>query len=46
MLLNILIGKGNILTKVPFVGEPVASVLRQLENIVDVRSALLPNIPD
>jgi len=35
-LLNILIGKAGILQHVPFVGAPVAAVLRQLESVVDV----------
>ncbi|KAJ3039665.1 hypothetical protein HDV00_012009 [Rhizophlyctis rosea] len=35
VLLNILIGKGGILGKVPVVGPPVAAVLRQWENIED-----------
>ncbi|KAK4032955.1 hypothetical protein C8A01DRAFT_20056 [Parachaetomium inaequale] len=34
-LLNILIGKAGILTKVPMVGQPVAAVLRQVEGVVD-----------
>ena len=37
-LLNILIGKAGILTQVPFVGGPVASVLRALEGVTDVSS--------
>ncbi|KAI0447167.1 UVI-1 [Xylaria telfairii] len=34
-LLNILIGKAGILTKVPFIGQPVATVLRSVESVVD-----------
>ncbi|KFY04321.1 hypothetical protein V491_09388 [Pseudogymnoascus sp. VKM F-3775] len=34
-LLNILIGKSGVLTSVPLVGQPVATVLRSLEGIVD-----------
>jgi len=34
-LLNILIGKAGILTKVPLVGQPIATVLRQVEGVVD-----------
>ncbi|TGJ78445.1 hypothetical protein E0Z10_g10309 [Xylaria hypoxylon] len=34
-LLNILIGKAGILTKVPLIGQPVATVLRQVESVVD-----------
>ncbi|KAI0458511.1 UVI-1 [Xylaria acuta] len=34
-LLNILIGKAGILTKVPFVGQPIATVLRSVEGVVD-----------
>ncbi|KAI0542708.1 UVI-1 [Xylaria digitata] len=34
-LLNILIGKAGILTKVPVIGQPVAAVLRQVEGVVD-----------
>jgi hypothetical protein len=35
-LLNILIGKSGLVTTVPFVGPPVAAVLRQIEAVVDV----------
>ncbi|KAI3327129.1 UVI-1 [Xylariaceae sp. AK1471] len=35
VLLNILIGKAGLLEKVPLVGQPVATVLRQVENVVD-----------
>ena len=35
-LLNILIGKAGLLQNLPFVGPPVAAVLRQIENVVDV----------
>ncbi|KAI0868881.1 UVI-1 [Hypoxylon argillaceum] len=34
-LLNILIGKAGILTQLPFVGPPVAAVLRSVEGVVD-----------
>ncbi|KAJ8126443.1 hypothetical protein O1611_g7193 [Lasiodiplodia mahajangana] len=34
-LLNILIGKAGILTQVPFIGPPVATVLRSVEGVVD-----------
>ena len=40
-LLNILIGKSGILTKVPLIGPPVATVLRQVEGVVDVSTYLL-----
>lgn len=36
-LLNILIGKSGLVPNLlPFVGPPVAQVLRQLESVVDV----------
>ena len=35
-LLNILIGKAGLFSTVPFVGAPVAAVLRQIEKVVDV----------
>jgi hypothetical protein len=35
-LLNILIGKAGILEKIPWVGQPVATVVRQVENVIDV----------
>ncbi len=31
-----MIGKAGILTKVPFIGPPVAASLRQLEGVMDV----------
>nr|BAA96293.1 UVI-1 [Bipolaris oryzae]BAA96294.1 UVI-1 [Bipolaris oryzae] len=34
-LLNILIGKAGLFTTVPFIGQPVAAVLRQIESVVD-----------
>ncbi|KAF2998488.1 hypothetical protein E8E13_003103 [Curvularia kusanoi] len=34
-LLNILIGKAGLFNTVPIVGQPVAAVLRQIENVVD-----------
>lgn len=33
-----MIGKGNILDQVPFIGGPIASVLRSIESVVDVCS--------
>jgi len=35
VLLNILIGKAGLFNTVPFIGQPVAAVLRQIENVVD-----------
>jgi hypothetical protein len=35
VLLNILIGKAGLFTTVPFIGQPIAAVLRQIESIVD-----------
>lgn len=40
-LLSILIGKAGFLTQVPFLGPPVAAVLRGIESVVDV-SFLFP----
>lgn len=34
-LLNILIGKAGLFTTIPFIGAPVAAVLRQIEMVVD-----------
>ncbi|KAK1997014.1 hypothetical protein LX36DRAFT_637070 [Colletotrichum falcatum] len=34
-LLNILIGKSGLFSTVPFIGQPIAAVLRQIESIVD-----------
>lgn len=34
-LLNILIGKAGIFNTVPFVGQPIAAVLRAVEAVVD-----------
>ncbi|KAI6777817.1 uncharacterized protein J7T54_002738 [Emericellopsis cladophorae] len=34
-LLNILIGKAGLFSTVPFIGQPVASVLRAVEGVVD-----------
>ncbi|KAJ4379380.1 hypothetical protein N0V86_005425 [Didymella sp. IMI 355093] len=34
-LLNILIGKAGLFTTVPIIGQPIAAVLRQVENVVD-----------
>ncbi|GKT46347.1 uncharacterized protein ColSpa_06528 [Colletotrichum spaethianum] len=35
VLLNILIGKAGLFQTVPFIGQPVAQVLRQVESVVD-----------
>ncbi|EMD59780.1 hypothetical protein COCSADRAFT_30546 [Bipolaris sorokiniana ND90Pr] len=35
VLLNILIGKAGLFTTIPFIGQPVAAVLRQVEGVVD-----------
>jgi len=40
VLLNILIGKAGLFQTVPFIGEPVAATLRQLESVVDVSSCM------
>jgi len=40
-LLNILIGKAGLFQTVPFIGQPVAAVLRQIENVVDVSLSTL-----
>ncbi|KAG9375524.1 hypothetical protein A1F94_013899 [Pyrenophora tritici-repentis] len=34
-LLNILIGKAGLFQAVPFIGQPIAAVLRQIEGVVD-----------
>ena len=40
--LNILLGKAGLFSTVPFIGQPVAAVLRQVENVYDVsRSATI-----
>jgi len=45
VLLNILIGKSGLFSTVPFVGQPVASVLRQVENVVDtIAFSLIDNV--
>lgn len=36
VLLNILIGKAGLFNTVPFIGQPIAAVLRQDESVVDV----------
>ena len=36
-----MIGKAGLLSTVPFVGAPMAAVLRQVENVVDVSSIRL-----
>ncbi|KAI0867833.1 hypothetical protein GGS24DRAFT_484264 [Hypoxylon argillaceum] len=43
-LLNILIGKAGLLEKIPLVGEPVATALRQVENVVDTIAITLINL--
>lgn len=43
-LLNILIGKAGIVQRVPIIGQPMAAILRALEEIVDV-SLLLFKCP-
>jgi hypothetical protein len=35
-LLNILIDKAGLFETVPFIGQPVATVLRQVDGVVDV----------
>ncbi|GAP87006.1 putative uvi-1 protein [Rosellinia necatrix] len=42
-LLNILIGKAGILTRIPFVGPPVAGALRGIEGVVDATAIFLIN---
>ncbi|KAI1809996.1 UVI-1 [Poronia punctata] len=42
-LLNILIGKAGILEKVPLVGQPIATVLRSVEGVVDTIAITLIN---
>ncbi|KAJ8115825.1 hypothetical protein ONZ43_g4583 [Nemania bipapillata] len=42
-LLNILIGKSGLLTQVPFIGPPVAAVLRSVEGVVDSIAIFLIN---
>ncbi|KAG9188327.1 hypothetical protein G6011_02250 [Alternaria panax] len=45
VLLNILIGKAGLFETVPFIGAPVAAVLRQVEKIVDtIAFALIDNV--
>jgi hypothetical protein len=41
-----LIGKAGLFNTVPIIGQPIAAVLRQVENVVDVSTFLLflPNI--
>ncbi|RMZ67329.1 uvi-1 [Pyrenophora seminiperda CCB06] len=41
VLLNILIGKAGLFQTVPFIGAPVASVLRQVESVVDTIAFML-----
>ncbi|KAI0407190.1 hypothetical protein F4802DRAFT_595416 [Xylaria palmicola] len=43
-LLNILIGKAGLLAKIPIIGQPVATVLRQVENVVDTIAISLINL--
>jgi hypothetical protein len=40
VLLNVLIGKAGLFKTVPFIGQPVASVLRQVEAVVDASHTL------
>merc|ERR1711977_790957 len=45
VLLNILIGKAGLFSTVPFIGQPIAAVLRQIENVVDtVAFALIDSV--
>ncbi|KAH8724418.1 UVI-1 [Phaeosphaeriaceae sp. PMI808] len=45
VLLNILIGKAGLFQTVPFIGAPVAGVLRQIENVVDtIAIGLIKNV--
>lgn len=44
ILLNILIGKAGILSKIPIIGQPVATVLRQVEAVVDSIAITLINL--
>lgn len=41
VLLNILIGKAGLFNTVPFIGAPVAAVLRQIEKVVDAAAFAL-----
>jgi hypothetical protein len=41
-LLNILIGKAGLFETVPYIGQPLAQVLRQVEGVVDVRYIPFP----
>jgi hypothetical protein len=44
-LLNILIGKAGLFSTVPIIGQPIASVLRQIEGVVDtIAFALINNV--
>ncbi|KAH6878663.1 hypothetical protein BKA58DRAFT_466309 [Alternaria rosae] len=40
-LLNILIGKAGLFNTVPFIGQPIAAVLRQIEKVVDTIAFML-----
>ncbi|KAI4648077.1 hypothetical protein J4E93_004488 [Alternaria ventricosa] len=40
-LLNILIGKAGLFQTVPFIGQPVSAVLRQIEQVVDTIAFML-----
>lgn len=42
-LLNVLIGKAGLFNTVPFIGQPVAAVLRAVESVVDV--SFPPSLP-
>ncbi|KAI0112456.1 hypothetical protein GGR51DRAFT_557038 [Nemania sp. FL0031] len=46
VLLNILIGKAGILEQVPVIGQPVATVLRQVEGVVDTIAITLINLTE
>ncbi|KAH8846307.1 hypothetical protein MCOR27_002159 [Pyricularia oryzae] len=43
--LNILIGKAGVFEQVPFIGQPLTGVLRQLESITETISATLMALP-
>ncbi|KAI1129343.1 hypothetical protein F5Y10DRAFT_238398 [Nemania abortiva] len=46
VLLNILIGKAGILEQIPVIGQPVATVLRQVEGVVDTIAITLINLTE
>jgi len=46
-LLNILIGQGGFMSQIPFVGPPVAAVLRAVESVVDtIAFSLIDNVEE